>query len=190
MSYVHHTILVIDADADQAHFTRLALQRVGVITPVQVVGDGEEAISYLTGKGAYLDRENHPLPMLILLDLQLPNISGVGFLSWLREQPLLKRIPVVVLTEPGPVGDRNRAYELGCNSYLVKPTSFNALLVMMQVLVQFWLGFNAAPELAPAKAQGRPRMGDEVEGMRTSRPDAGDTEAQVEGVSLAGPSRD
>lgn len=147
MSYVHHTILVVDNDADQAHFTKLALQRVGVITPVQVVHDGEEAISYLSGKGGYLDRESYPMPALLLLDLKLPHISGVGLLSWLREQPGLKRLPVIVLTREVPAADLNRAYELGCNSCLIKPTSFNALLVMMQGLVQYWLSLNAPPEL-------------------------------------------
>ncbi|MBJ6750273.1 response regulator [Geomonas anaerohicana] len=156
MSYVHHTILLVDSDQDQAHFTRLALQRVGVITPVQSARDGEEAIGYLSGSGAFQDRESYPMPVLMLLDLKLPHISGVGLLSWLREQPALKRLPVVVLTAPVPPADLNRAYELGCNSFLFKPNSFNALLVMMQNLVQYWLGLNVAPELAalpPAQEQ-------------------------------------
>ncbi|GFO65708.1 response regulator [Geomonas paludis] len=156
MSYVHHTILLVDNDQDQAHFTRLALQRVGVITPVQSARDGEEAIGYLSGRGVFQDRDSYPMPVLMLLDLQLPHISGVGLLSWLREQPALKRLPVVVLTTPVPAADLNRAYELGCNSFLFKPNSFNALLVMMQNLVQYWLGLNVAPELAahpPAQEQ-------------------------------------
>ncbi|MBJ6800857.1 response regulator [Geomonas propionica] len=148
MSYVNHTILVVDNDQDQAHFTKLALQRVGVITPVQSAKDGEEAIGYLSGRGAFQDRDSYPMPVLMLLDLKLPHISGVGLLSWLREQPALKRLPVVVLTTPVAEADLNRAYELGCNSFLFKPNSFNALLVMMQNLVQYWLGLNVAPELA------------------------------------------
>ncbi|WP_224982315.1 response regulator [Geomonas agri] len=148
MSYVNHTILVVDNDQDQAHFTKLALQRVGVITPVQSARDGEEAIGYLSGRGTFQDRECYPMPVLMLLDLKLPHISGVGLLSWLREQPALKRLPVVVLTTQVPPVDLNRAYELGCNSFLFKPNSFNALLVMMQNLVQYWLGLNVAPELA------------------------------------------
>jgi CheY-like chemotaxis protein len=147
MSYAHHTILVVDSDPDQAHFTKLALQRVGVITPVQLAGNGEEAIGYLSGKGAFQDRDSYPMPALLLLDLKLPHISGVGLLCWLREQPALKRLPVIVLTSPGPCADLNRAYEMGCNSVLIKPNSFNTLLVMMQGLVQYWLGLNAAPEL-------------------------------------------
>lgn len=147
MSYVHHTVLVVDSDPDQAHFTKLALQRVGVITPVQLASDGEEAIGYLSGKGTFQDRDDYPLPVLMLLELKLPRISGVGLLSWLREQPALRRLPVVVLTAPGCTADLNRAYELGCNSFLIKPNSFNSLLVMMQGLVQYWLGMNIPPQL-------------------------------------------
>lgn len=147
MSYVHHTILMVDNDCDHAHFAQLALQRVGVITPIQIARDGEEAISYLSGQEPYQDRETYPLPVLLLLDLSLPRMSGVAFLSWLRQQPVLKRLPVVVVTQPGPIADLNRAYELGCNSYLIKPSSFNALLVMMQGVVQYWLSLNHAPEL-------------------------------------------
>lgn len=153
MSYVHHTVLLVDSDTDQAHFTRLALQRVGVITPVQLARDGEEAIAYLSGAGDFGDRELHPLPMLMLLDLKLPHISGVGLLSWLRDQPALRRLPVVVLTVPVPAGDLNRAYELGCNSFLIKPNSFNALLVLMQGVAQYWLGFNVAPGVGAETAE-------------------------------------
>jgi len=147
MSYVHHTVLVVDNDPDQAHFNILALQRVGVISPVQMASDGEEAISYLSGKGAYRDRESFPLPVLMLLDLKLPRISGLELLSWLRQQPVLRRLPVIALTRPETAGELNRAYELGCNSCLIKPTSFNTLLVMMQGVVQYWLTLNSAPEL-------------------------------------------
>jgi len=146
MSYVHHTILVVDNDPDQAHFTMLALQRVGVISPVQIVSDGEEAISYLIGKGKYQDRENFPLPVLMLLDLKLPRISGLGLLSWLRQHPALRCLPVIVLAAPEGINEMSRAYDHGCNSYLIKPTAFNTLLVMMQALVQYWLTLNLAPE--------------------------------------------
>jgi len=155
MSFVNHTILIVDNDPDHAHFTALALQKVGVITPVQTVSDGEEAISYLSGEGAYRDRESTPLPVLMLLDLKLPRLSWVELLSWLRKQPELSRLPVIVLTQAGESSLVNRAYELGCNSYLVKPAAFNALLVMMQGLVQYWLNLNAAPQLCGATGSGR-----------------------------------
>ena len=147
MSYVHHTILLVDADQDMAHFAMLALQRVGVISPVQLAGNARDAMAYLSGQAPYADRDSFPLPVLLLLDLELPDLSGLDFLSWVREQPGLGRLPVIVLTRPGKSADVNRAYELGCNSYLVKPTSFNTLLVMMQTLVQYWLSLNTSPEI-------------------------------------------
>jgi CheY-like chemotaxis protein len=151
MSYVHHTILIVDDNVDDAHFTQFALQRVGVISPVQTVRTGKEALSYLSGAGDYADPESSPLPMLVLLDLQLPNNSGLELLAWLRGQPVLKRLPVIVLTSSREPADVNRAYELGCNSYLIKPTSFNTLLVMMQSLVQYWLNLNETPQVHPDK---------------------------------------
>ena len=149
MSYVHHTILLLDDNPDDARFIKLALQRVGVITPVQTVSDSEEAQRYLGGQGTFADAENYPQPVLVLLDL-IASKSGLEFLAWLRQQPMLKRLPVVVLSSCREEDDINRAYELGCNSYLVKPVSFNTLLVMMQTLTQYWLGLNETPKLCTA----------------------------------------
>jgi len=146
MSYVHHTILLVDDNPDDARFTRLALQRVGVISPVQTVSDGKEALAYLSGQGGFADPESYPPPVLVLLDL-IAQKSGLELLAWLRQQPELKRLPVVVLTASREAADINRAYELGCNSYLFKPASFNTLLVMMQTLAQYWLSLNQTPQM-------------------------------------------
>jgi len=137
MSYLQQ-VLIVDANRDDAHFTTFALQRVGVITPVLTVANGEQAIGHLTGVG---------VPALLLLELNLPGGSGLELLAWLRRQPVLKRLPVIVLTSSREPGDVNRAYEAGCNSYLVKPPSFNTLLVMMQGVVQYWLKLNETPEV-------------------------------------------
>jgi len=146
MSYVHHTILLLDDNPDDARFITLALQRVGVITPVQAVVAPEEAQRYLGGEGRFSDNESFPPPVLVLLDL-IASRAGLEFLAWLRQQPALQRLPVVVLSSCREEADINRAYELGCNSYLVKPVSFNTLLVMMQTLTQYWLGLNETPRL-------------------------------------------
>lgn len=151
MSYVHHTVLIVDNNPDDAHFTMLALQRVGVITPVRTVSDAEQAFNYLSGQGEFADQESRPTPVLVLLDLQLPGNTGLELLAWLRRQPVLKRLPVIVLTSSRDLVQMTRAYELGCNSYLVKPSSFNALVVMMQGLVQYWFSFNETPELVAVR---------------------------------------
>lgn len=144
MSYVNHTILLMDDNPDDARFVRLALQRVGVITPIQTVTSAEEAQYYLRGQGCYADSEAYPQPVLVLLDL-IKEGSGLEFLAWLRQQTPLRRLPVVVLTSCRGDAEIGRAYEAGCNSYLIKPVSFNTLLVMMQTLTQYWLGLNQAP---------------------------------------------
>ena len=153
MSYVHHTILLLDDNLDDARFIKLALQRVGVITPVQAVSDGAEAQRYLVRHGDYADAETYPQPALVLLDL-IASRAGLEFLAWLRQQPLLQRLPVVVLSSCREEAEINRAYELGCNSYLVKPVSFNTLLVMMQTLTQYWLSLNETPQLCSLDQRG------------------------------------
>ena len=118
-----------------------------MITPVQTVSDAEQAFNYLSGQGEFAAAERRPRPVLVLLDLKLPGNTGLELLSWLRRQPVLKRLPVIILTASRDLAQMNRAYELGCNSYLVKPSSFNALVVMMQGLVQYWFSYNETPEL-------------------------------------------
>jgi len=146
MSFVHHTILLLDDNPDDARFIQLALQRVGVITPLQTVCGSAEARRYLGGEGCFADSETYPPPVLVLLDL-IADRSGLEFLAWLRGEPALKRLPAVVLSSSRERADIDQAYELGCNSYLVKPVSFNTLLVMMQTLTQYWLGLNETPQL-------------------------------------------
>jgi CheY-like chemotaxis protein len=112
-----------------------------------VATHGEEAVDYLAGDGGFADRDRHPFPTLMLLDLQLPRRSGHEVLQWLRAQAEdLKRLPVVVLTSSREPRDINRAYELGANSYLVKPVSFDALLDLVQLLERYWLALAERPE--------------------------------------------
>ena len=108
---------------------------------------GEEAVEYLEGGGGFGDRGKHPFPALMILDLQLPRRSGHEVLEWLRAQEEgLRRLPVVILTSSREPRDINRAYELGANSYLVKPVSFDALLEMVQALEHYWLALTERPE--------------------------------------------
>lgn len=82
--------------------------------------DGADAIAYLAGEGEYADRERHPLPQLVLLDLKLPKVSGLDVLKWIRSQPSLAQLPVIMLTSSQEPSDLDQAYALGANSYLVK----------------------------------------------------------------------
>lgn len=141
------TILLVEDEASDALLIQRALCKADVASAIQVVEDGETAIAYLAGSGAYADRERHPLPVLVLLDLKMPRKSGFEVLVWLRAQPGLRRLPVVVLTSSKEPADIRRAHELGANSYLVKPLAFDALLEMVQALSRYWLVWSENPDL-------------------------------------------
>jgi CheY-like chemotaxis protein len=127
----------VEDDPNDVLLTQRAFRRANIVNPLQVVQDGEVAVLYLDGQG--------PLPTLMLLDLKLPRLSGLEVLEWLEQQPELKRLPVVVLTSSRENADVNRAYDLGANSYLVKPVAFNNLLEMVRSLNEYWLILNEKP---------------------------------------------
>lgn len=149
-----YTILLVEDDSNDVLLIQRAFRKSDVVNPIQVVGDGEEAIAYLSGRGPYADRERYPLPVLLLLDLKLPRKSGFEVLEWLRQQPGLKRLPVAVLTSSAETPDINRAYDLGANSYLVKPVRFEGLLRMVQTLNLYWLIINEKPDLVEIELGG------------------------------------
>jgi CheY-like chemotaxis protein len=109
---------------------------------VQTVGDGDEAMAYLQGEDKFADRQRHPLPSLVLLDLKMPRLNGFEVLSWLRQQEPFRRVPVVVLTSSNHQVDVKRAYDLGANSYLIKPVGFEALMEVARAIQHYWLKLN------------------------------------------------
>lgn len=141
-------LLVVEDDANDVLLLNRALRNVGVARPVRFVGDGEEAVAYLEGSGAFVDRAANPLPALVLLDLKLPRRSGFEVLAWLRAQVGLRRLPVVVFSSSSEAIDVNRAYDLGANSYVTKPVEYHALLDVVRELERWWMEFNRAPDLA------------------------------------------
>ena len=143
---LHQTILLAEDNSTDALMVQRAFKKAHLMNPVQVVDDGDKAVAYLSGQGPYADRETYPLPMLLLLDLKLPRRSGLEVLEWLRGQEGLKRLPVVVLTSSKESADVNRAYDLGANSYLVKPVDFDPLLEMVKTLGLYWVVMNEKPE--------------------------------------------
>jgi CheY-like chemotaxis protein len=145
MGLERYLILLVEDDPNDIILIKRAFEKANITNPLQVVENGEEAISYLTGKGRYGDRVKYPLPMLLLLDLKLPRKSGHEVLEWLSQQPMLKRLTVVVLTSSQQSSDINRAYDLGANSYLVKPVTFDALVEMVKTIDFYWLILNENP---------------------------------------------
>jgi CheY-like chemotaxis protein len=139
------TILVVEDGPDDLALIRRALGRGQIVNPIHVVSDGEGAISYLAGENQYADRHRYPLPALVLLDLRLPRKSGFEVLKWIRGHDELSRLPVVVLTTSSSGADVDRAYDLGANSYLVKPVSSDALLRLVQAMDLGWMRFTSPP---------------------------------------------
>lgn len=139
-----HILLVEDNRMD-VELTLDAFKEARLANTVTVARNGQEALDYLFGKGAFSDRDAHPLPNLVLLDLKLPGIDGFEVLRQLKSAPILKRLPVVVLTSSKEEGDRALSYDIGANSYLVKPLSFEGFLEVVAKIADYWITLNIAP---------------------------------------------
>jgi len=140
-------ILLVEDNPDDVLFLERALRGGDIAVPLRVVTDGASALDYLAGRGDYSDRVAHPLPALMLLDLKMPRVSGFEVLAWLRGQSQLRRLPVVVLTSSTQDDDIGRAYDLGANSYVVKPSGLKQTAAVAQQLVSYWLALNQRPTL-------------------------------------------
>jgi CheY-like chemotaxis protein len=149
MNFNGHSILLVEDDSNDILFVQRAFKRVDGNKPIYIVKDGDAAVNYLSGIGPYADRDRYPFPTLILLDLKLPRRSGIETLEWIRQQPGIRRIPVVVLTSSRESIDLQRAYDLGVNSYLVKPVKFEALARMIETIYSYWLQLNEYPPIQP-----------------------------------------
>jgi len=136
------TILLVEDNEDDVFLMKRALQTAGIVNPLHVVEDGQQAVDYLSGEGIFADRLSHPLPAVIFLDLKLPILLGLEVLAWIRSQPELANTVVVVLTSSNEPTDLKEAYSLGANSYVVKPPTANQLLELAKAFKWYWLEFN------------------------------------------------
>ncbi len=116
-------VLYVEDEEDDVFFMRKAFKQLGIEDRFHAVEDGDRAIAYLAGHGPYANREHHPLPSVVVLDLNLPIRSGFEVLEWLRAQPQFSFLPVVIFSSSGRLEDRRRAEQLGATKYLLKPTS-------------------------------------------------------------------
>lgn len=132
-------ILMVDDDKDDQMLTEKALKENGLKNPMRFLMDGEEMLDYLKRKGKFSTPENSPRPCLIILDLNMPRMDGRKALLFLKADPDLKKIPVVVLSTSRAEEDIMRSYNLGANSFIVKPSDFNGLIVMAESLKKYWL---------------------------------------------------
>jgi CheY-like chemotaxis protein len=137
-----NTILLVEDNEDDAFFMRRALKDACIQNPVRHVEDGQQAIDYLAGSGDYADRDVHPLPMVVFLDLKLPFKSGHDVLQWIRNQPQFAKLVVIVLTSSNEPVDLDRAYKNGANSYVVKPPKPEDLTDLARSFELWWLKQN------------------------------------------------
>jgi len=135
----HLTILCAEDDADDRLLVQDALEESNVASDLRFVQNGEELMDYLLRRGAYRDPASSPRPHLLLLDLNMPRMDGREAIARIRSEPSVRTLPVVVLTTSDASEDVQKVYELGANSYVVKPVSFDGLVRLLAELGRYWL---------------------------------------------------
>jgi two-component system response regulator len=138
-------ILLVEDNPDDAELTKRAFEESKTLSQIVVAPDGEQALNYLFATGSYLDRDPRVMPDVVLLDLNLPKVDGLGVLHRMRSDIRTRRLPVVVLTSSNEESDIIRSYDLGANSFVQKPVDFAQFLNAAQQLGLYWLGLNTAP---------------------------------------------
>jgi len=138
-------ILLVEDNEDHAELVIRGMRDQQVANTIHHVPDGEKALDYLFGRGAYADAGKNPRPNLVLLDLRLPRVDGLEVLKTIKTTPELLRIPVVILTSSEAENDIVQAFDYHANSYIVKPLDFKTFTRLMKDLGFYWLGWNAKP---------------------------------------------
>jgi CheY-like chemotaxis protein len=138
-------ILLVEDNLSDIGLTKRALVKSHVANELVVAEDGQEALNYLFGAGAYAGRDVNQLPAVVLLDLKLPKVEGLEVLRRIRSESLTRRLPVVILTSSKEEQDMAASYDLGVNSYIRKPVDFEQFVQAIQILGLYWLVLNEEP---------------------------------------------
>ena len=149
------TVLYAEDEANDVIFLEIAFKRVGSPHKLAVVPDGAQAIEYLAGKGTFADRTRHPLPVLVLLDINMPKKNGFEVLQWIRQQRQFKSLPIILLTSSTREEDTEKARQLGANDYLLKFPDVFKLVELVKSLHDRWLSqATGAPAIDSRKSNG------------------------------------
>src|SRR5687768_496719 len=140
-------ILLAEDDPEHAEQARRAFKKYCFVNPIFIVSDGTEVLSYLLGEGKYVDREEYPLPTLLLLDLRMQRMHGFDVIRWIRAHPDFRNLPIVVLSTSDELREVNQAYSMGATSFMLKPLEFVEFVNVSAVLPHRWLWLNSAPAL-------------------------------------------
>lgn len=138
-------ILLAEDSDDDIFLMERAFKKAQLTNPLNIVSDGEQALAYLKGEGAYADRDKYPFPALLLLDIKMPRMNGLEVLSAIRQDPNLRRLVVIFLTASNLEKDVNLAFDLQANSYLVKPSDTDGMVNTLDKVKDYWLRINQYP---------------------------------------------
>jgi CheY-like chemotaxis protein len=144
------SILIAEDNVNDVFLLKSAFQEAAPRMRINVVGDGAELINYLEAKPS---GSQNPIPALVLLDLKMPKVDGFEVLHWVRNQPELKRLLMVVFSSSNEASEINRAYDLGANSYLIKPFDYRALTELVRKLLGYWVDTNLPPSFSSIATQ-------------------------------------
>jgi two-component system, response regulator len=139
-------ILLIEDNANEAQLAIRSFKKNNLANKLLHIDDGAEAMDFLFARNKYAGRQQLHLPKLILLDLKLPKVSGLEILKAIREDKRTRLIPVTVLTASKEEPDIRKCYELGVNSYIVKPVNFDSFTKAVADLGMYWMFLNVAPQ--------------------------------------------
>src|SRR5580765_327770 len=131
-------ILLAEDDSNDAELFEAAIKRSGLATRLIVARDGQEAIDYLSGNEPFADRARFPFPNLLIMDIRMPNVDGFHLLVWLRTHPQCSVIPTLIFSASDQPEDVRKAYQLGANSYITKPSQLNELVHLIRVVYDYW----------------------------------------------------
>lgn len=141
----NRNILLVEDNDDDIVLIQRALRKGGIQSPIHVMRNGEEAIAFLSGTGPYQETPLSLLPTIVLLDLKLPRKNGFEVLEWIKTHAHLSAMPVIVFTNSVQESDLKKAYALGANSYLKKPSTMAETTELLKTVSTYWLGYNKRP---------------------------------------------
>jgi CheY-like chemotaxis protein len=147
LSMTQNILLHVEDDPNDVLLLQRAFRKANAALAIHAVTDGDKAVAYLSGAEEFADREKYPLPSVVLLDLKMPRKSGLEVLQWIRGDQALRRAIVIIFTSSKHDDDVNKAYEIGANSYLVKPVGFDMLVDLAKTIQQYWINTNERPQL-------------------------------------------
>src|SRR5581483_9447631 len=134
----HSVVLYVEDEEDDAVFMRQAWRKSGLDNPLVIVSDGEQARAYLSGSGGFGDRQRHPLPELVLLDVNLPKLSGLELLKWIRRQPMIEKLPVILFSGAEEAAETRREQAALANALRAKPASGEGFVELTNELKTSW----------------------------------------------------